>query len=119
MRFETIKGITHIYVEDGETEQQVLRAIAKTSFKSALPAGPFGQKKFNPEDVMTDEMADNYINLQGDEVLLLDFAKGRRCKTSLMRVEKGHFKLNNIMFEQDRGNPIQLLKEVQSMLGPA
>ena len=119
MRFKTINGITHIYVEDGETEQQVLRAIAKASFKSALPAGPFAQKQYNSKDVMDDEMVDNYINLQGDEVLLLDFVKGRRCKTSLMRVEKGHFTLNDTMFEQDRGNPTQLLKEVQSMLEPA
>ena len=38
MRYEKKNGTTHIYVENEETEQQVLRAIVKASFELACSA---------------------------------------------------------------------------------
>ncbi|MFC1663329.1 hypothetical protein ACFL04_04185 [Patescibacteria group bacterium] len=116
MRFEKIDGQTHIWVGEGETEFMVLMAIAKVSFSLAKPAGSPPSKMYDPDEVMDDTLASTHILLGMSEILYLDYAHGRTCKTALARVEDFHFVFNNAMFEPDRGDPAPMLEEVKKFL---
>lgn len=115
MRYETINGTTHIYVEKGETDQEVLRAIVKASFELARPAG-LGWIHFNDEQGMTDEMADEFVDLSRDVVVSMDYVQGRQCKTVIFKEKKDHFTLNNNCFERDRGLPDTMLDRAKALL---
>jgi hypothetical protein len=120
MRHEKINGATHIYVEEGETEQQVLRAIVKASFELARPAG-MGWLHFNDSQQMTDEIADQCIMLEpncaGDKTIInMDYVQGRQCKTRISRVEEGHFMLANYSYERVRGVPDPMLDKAKEII---
>lgn len=121
MRQEKISGITHIYVEKGETEQLVLRAIVKASFELARPAG-MGWMHFNSDQQMTDKEVDQFITLTpryaGDKsVVEMDYVQGRQCKTYINKVEEGHFTLANLSYERDRGAPDPMLDRAKEIIG--
>lgn len=121
MRQGKISGITHIYVEKGETEQLVLRAIVKASFELARPAG-MGWVHFNGNQQMTDPDIDQFITLTpryaGDKsVVNMDYVQGRQCKTHISRVEEGHFTLANNSYERDRGVPDPMLNRAKEIIG--
>jgi len=116
MRYEKIDGNTHIYVENGEKEQEVLRAIVKTSFELARPAG-LDWRHFNDAQEMTDEAADSFVDLSDQYgVVQMDYVQGRQCKTYIHRVGKGHFRLKNRIFERDRGLPEPMLDKAKEIL---
>lgn len=120
MRHEKINGTTHIYVEKGETEQQVLRAIVKASFELARSAG-MGWMHFNDSQKMTDEIVDQCITLkpryESDKtVISMDYMQGRQCKTYVSRVEDGHFTLGNNSYERDRGVPDPMLDRAKEII---
>lgn len=121
MRQEKIGGITHIYVEKGETEQLILRAVVKASFELARPAG-MGWMHFNDKQQMTDEEVDQSITLTpryaGDKsVVEMDYVQGRQCKTYINKVEEGHFTLGNSSYERDRGVPDPMLDRAKEIIG--
>jgi len=120
MRIETIDGTTHIYVERDETEQTVLRSIAKASFELSRPAG-MGFLHFDAgAGEMTDEQADQFINLKSAYgVLEMDYVGGRQCKTYISKKGDGHFTLNNFLFERDRGDVTPLFDRAQEILSGA
>lgn len=118
MRHEKIRGVTHIYVEESETEQQVLRVIVKASFELARPAG-LGWMNFNDSEEMTEEDADNFVSLppsSGNTVVDMDYIQGRQCKTTLRKKSDGHFILNNGRYERDRGVPEPMLDRAKEIL---
>jgi len=137
MRHEKIEGTTHIYMEEDETEEQVLRAIVKASFELARPAGR-GWAHFNSDQEMTDEVADKFITPKGratvsevtskglvprpdlggvsPTVVNMDYFEGRQCKTRLSRVDVGHFELDNFIYERDRGTPKPMLERAKDIL---
>jgi len=120
MRYEKQNGTTHIYVENEETEQQVLRAIVKASFELARPVG-ISWTHFNDSQQMTDEIADQCIILEprykGDKTVVgMDYAQGRQCKTYINRVEQGHFTLENRSYECDRGTPEPMLDRAKDIV---
>lgn len=118
MDYEKIDGITHIYVGEGETERQVLRAIAKASFELARPAG-LGWIHFDDkEEVMLNE-AEMFISLPpryNDIVVDMDYVQGRQCKTVIYKKGDGHFTLGNHLFERDRGTPEPMLDRAKEIL---
>ena len=121
MRQEKIGEITHIYVEKGETEQLVLRAIVKASFELARPAG-MGWMHFKSNQQMTDEEVDQFITLtprsaDDKSVVDMDYVQGRQCKTYISRVEEGHFTLANRSYERDRGTPDTMLNRAKEIVG--
>lgn len=121
MRHEKIGGITHIYVEKGETEQMVLSAIVKASFELARPAG-MGWMHFNKKQQMTDEEAIKFITLtpryiDDKTVVNMDYVQGRKCKTYISRIEKEHFTLENNSYERDRGVPDSMLNRAKEIIG--
>jgi len=120
MRYEKQNGTTHIYVENEETEQQVLRAIVKASFELACPAG-LGWMYFNDSQQMTDEIADQCITLEpryedDKNVVDMDYVQGRQCKTYVSRVEQGHFTLADHSYECDRGVPDPMLDRAKEII---
>lgn len=121
MRHEKIAGISHIYMEQGETEQLVLRAIVRASFELARPAGK-GWIHFNGNQQMTDEEVDQFITLTSryaddKSVVEMDYVQGRQCKTYINRVEEGHFTLANRSYESDRGAPDPMLGRAKEIIG--
>lgn len=120
MRHEKQNGTAHIFVENGETEQQVLRAIVKASFELARPAG-MSWLHFNDSQQMTDEIADQCITLEpryedDNTVIDMDYVQGRQCKTYISRVEPGHFTLGNNSYERDRGVPDPMLDRAKEII---
>lgn len=136
MRHEKVEGTTHIYLDEGETEQQVLRAIVKASFELARPAG-LGWMHFNDSQQMADEIADQLITLEGETafkqftkdglvpvpesgrtstVVAMDYVQGRQCKTYIRREGNGHFTLGNRAYECDRGTPEPMLDKAKEIL---
>lgn len=121
MRHEKIEGVTHIYVDDGETEQQVLRAIIKASFELARPAG-MGWLHFTADSkIMTDEEADTFITStpryhDDKSAIEMDYVQGRQCKTYINKVENGHFALSNHSYERDRGTPEPMLERAKEIM---
>lgn len=118
MRYEKIGEDYHIHLEEGETEQVVLRAFVKASFELARPAG-LGWLYFEDETQMSDEDADQFINLPpcwGDTVVDMDYVQGRQCKTFVSKVAEGHFKLDGWLYERDRGTPDPLFGRVTEIL---
>lgn len=120
MRYEKQNETTHIFVESGETEQQVLRAIVKASFELARPAG-MGWLHFNNNQQMTDEIADHCITLEpryeyDKTVICMDYVQGRQCKTYVSRVKQGHFTLANHSYERDRGVVDPMLDRAKEIL---
>lgn len=118
MDYEKIDGITHIYVGDGETERQVLRAIAKASFELARPAG-LGWIHFNDKEVVMLNEAEMFISLPpryNDIVVDMDYVQGRQCKTLLFKKGDGHFTLSNRLYERDRGTPEPMLDRAKEIL---
>lgn len=118
MRYEKIDRTTHIYVEGGETEQQVLRSIVKASFELARPAG-LGWLHFRDNQPMTDEDADHCINLPPDHggmVIEMDYVQGRQCKTYIQKIDEGHFTLFNNSYERDRGTPEPMLDRANEII---
>ena len=118
MRYEKQDDTTHIFMEEGETELQVLQAIALASFELAQPVG-MGIMHFKPGNKMTPENAGKYINLNPDnkgDALRMDYVEGRQCKTYIKRVESGHFKLSNNSYERDRGAPDEMLDRADEII---
>ena len=120
MRYEKQNGTTHIYTENDETEQQVLRAIVKASFELARPDG-MGWMHFKDSQQMTDEIADQYITpepryVDDTSVINMDYVQGRQCKTYVSRVEQGHFTLANQSYERDRGVPDPMLDRAKEFI---
>lgn len=120
MRYEKINGITHIYAEDGETEQQALRAIVKASFEMARPAG-LGWNQFNDNDALTDEQADIFIldsdpATAGRTIVRMSYVLGRQCKTVIYRESPGHFTLYKRFYESYRGVPEPMLERAKEIL---
>lgn len=120
MRYEKQNGTTHIYTEQGEEEQQVLRAIVKASFELARPAG-LGWLHFNDSQQMTDEIADQCITIEprykdDKTVIDMDYVQGRQCKTYISRVEPGHFTLENNSYEHDRGIPDPMFDRAKGII---
>lgn len=136
MRHEKVGGTTHIYLDEGETEQQVLRSIVKASFEMARPAG-LGFLHFNDSQQITDEDADQCIVLEGETmfkrftkdglvpapetgrtttVVGMDYVQGRQCKTYIRREGNGHFTLANRAYECDRGTPEPMLDRAKELL---
>lgn len=120
MRYEKTDGITHIYVEEGETEQIVLRAIVKASFELARPAG-MGWIQFKDSKQMTDNEADSFITLTpryaaDKSVVNMDYVQGRQCKTYISRNDQGHFTLANRSYERDRGAPDPMFNRAKEIV---
>lgn len=118
MKHEKVNGETHIYVENGEQEEDVLRAIVKASFQLARPAG-LSRMNFAKEQEMTDADADRFIFkpfASNATVVKMDYVGGRQCKTYLSKVEDGHFTLFNYFYERDRGLPDQMLELAKKIL---
>jgi len=123
MRFEKQWDDTHIFVEDGENEEMVLRAIAHASFELANQhqgAELHGRHAvMNPADSadMPRNMFDVFISVDGPgPALNLDSMRGRNCKTLLIRREEGHFELNDYGYRQDRGDPAFMLDRAKAIL---
>ena len=118
MRYEKVGEDHHIYLEEGETEQQVLRAIVKASFELARPAG-LGWMNFKEDTMMSDVMADRCISLPpgfGDLVIDMDYIQGRQCKTFVKKVAEGHYRLLNRSYECDRGAAEPMLDRAKEIL---
>jgi len=115
MRHEKIDGVSHVYIEEGEDEHQVLRAIVKASFMLAQPVG-MGWINFSKEHQMTDDVADRFITKCDHIVIEMDYVGGRQCKTYLQKIEDGHFTLLNRTYERDRGLPEPLFEKANEIL---
>ena len=120
MRYETIEGTTHIWCDEGESEQDVLRAIANATFETAGAIG-LGLLHFNGETTLPEDFLDQAIDLTGSLALNLDYVQGRQVKTCINRVGDGdgHFTLANRLFERDRGAPDTMLTRAQAILAGA
>lgn len=152
MHYEKIDGITHIFVDKGETEIRMLRAIVKASFELARPMS-MGWLHFDKDYQLTDNDADQMITLERDTifkriakklglisrigrmtivmseklgmvqrtsrmsiVISMDYVQGRQCKTTIDRLEEGHFTLKNQNYERDRGTPEPMLNRAKEIL---
>lgn len=116
MKHAEIGGAFHIYVdkEQGEQEIEVLRAIVRASFETALLAD---QKK-EVHSSMPAEFADSLINhdlKEGQEAVHMVEILGRRCMTTLTRVGPNHYILCNV-FRSVRGTPIPMLERAREIL---
>ncbi len=118
MRYETTEGTTHIWCDEGESERDVLRAIANATFETAAAVG-MGLVHYNPDTVLPEEFLDNVVNLNSNRVLNMEYVEGRQVKTFIDRVEPGHFTLENYSFERDRGAPDTMLNRAAEILGGA
>jgi len=121
MWYEKVEENHHIHIEEGETEQQVLRAIVKASFELARPAG-LGWMNFKKDTEISDEMADRCISLPpgfGGLMIDMDYVQGRQCKTFIKKVADGHFQLSNHSYECDRGAPEPMLDRAKEILNGA
>lgn len=118
MYYDTTEGTTHIWCDEGESERDVLHAIANATFETAAAVG-MGLFHYNPDTILPDEYLDRIINLDADRVLDMEYVEGRQVKTYLDRVEPGHFTLQNYSFERDRGTPDTMLNRAIEILGGA
>lgn len=116
MKHAEIGGAFHIYVdkERGEQEIQVLRAIVRASFETAL----LMDDKKEVHSSMPEEFADSLINhelKEGQEVVNMVEILGRRCVTVLTRVGPNHYLLCNV-FRSVRGTPAPMLERANQIL---
>lgn len=115
MRFEKQGENTHIFVEGDETEVDVLRAIAKASFKLARPVG-LGIAHHVEDLELTDEQADMMVDPNRGVGIKCDYLQGRQVVTRVARVSEGHFEFDDYIFERDRGTVVPMLELVQALL---
>lgn len=121
MRYETVDGFTHIYVDEDETEEQVLVAIARASFDLARPAGR-SWSYFDLAEHLLHDGAQMFVYLPpryGKVALSMDYVNGRQCKTVFFKEGTGHFSLNNRNFEPFRGSPDAMLELAKGFLAGA
>lgn len=116
MKYAEIGGAFHIYVdkERGEQEIEVLRAIVKSSFDTAL----LTDEKQGVHSPMTDEFADSLIDhdlKMGQEAVNMLEVLGRRCMTVLTKMGPNHFLLCNV-FRSVRGTPTAMLNRAKEIL---
>lgn len=116
MHFKKEDDGTHVYCDEGESEQDVLRAIAIASFSSA-PSGGMGLLHFNKGTQLTPEQADRFIDNDTHYVLYMEYVEGRGVQTRLTRIEPGHFLSVDHLFERDRGPVSKMLEDAQALLG--
>jgi hypothetical protein len=116
MHFKNEEDGTHVYCDEGESEQDVLRAIAIASFSSAPSVG-MGLLHFNKGSQLTPEQADRFIDNDTHYVLCMEYVEGRGVKTYLTRIEPGHFLCVDHIFERDRGPVSKMLEDAQALLG--
>ena len=115
MHFNKESDGTHIYCDEDESEQDVLRAIAIASFSSAASGG-MGLLHFNKGTQMTPEQADRFIGNDSHYVLYMEYVEGRGVQTRLTRIEPGHFLSVDHLYERDRGPINKMLEAAQALL---
>ncbi len=115
MHFKKEDDGTHVYCDEGESEQEVLRAIAIASFSSA-PSGGMGLLHFNKDTQMTPEQADHFIGNDSHYVLYMEYVEGRGVQTRLTRIEPGHFLSVDHLYERDRGPISKMLEQAQALI---
>lgn len=117
MRYGKDFGVYEIFVEPhkGESELDVLRAIAAASFELAFADGGFPPEiSFREAKTLTDSK----IKLSDESratVLEMSEVGGRWCSTFVERVGKNHFCLSNT-FQQYRGIPDGMLERARAIL---
>lgn len=115
MHFQKEPDGTHIFCDEGESEQDVLRAIAIASFSSAASGG-MGLLHFNKGTQLTPEQADRFIGNDSHYVLYMEYVEGRGVQTRLTKIEPGHFLSVDHLFERDRGPISKMLEAAQALL---
>lgn len=119
MRFTRNNGGIFIFCENEETEQDVLRAIVKASFETAI-SFRMGLLHYNPDTILTDNDADGWIDLTQAHVLNLDYIEGRQVKTRIDRNEEGQLVLYEELYRMGRGaTPDVMLTRAQELLAGA
>ncbi len=119
MRFTRNNGEILIFCENEETEQEVLRAIAKATFETAI-SYRMGLLQYNPNTILSDSDVDEWINLDQEHVLNLDYIEGRQVKTRIDRNEEGQLVLYEEFYRTRRGaTPDVMLTRAQELLAGA
>ena len=121
MLYEKIGSDYRIYMEEGENELAVLRALVKASFELAS-ATVIGLLHSNDEIRMTDEMTERFISLpprHRSEVVSMNYVRGRQCKTYIQRIGDGQFSLSGFSYERGRGTPEPLFARANEIVSGA
>ena len=122
-------GFDYCYLlpDPGETDRQVVAAVAAASFNSAWPEGDGGEQWAPTVEVEVDDVRDAVPEVFGrrrfrekDEVLGMDYVGGRRCKTRIYREtrgeHRGRLKLSSGEYEAARGDVERLLRAACDLL---
>jgi hypothetical protein len=116
MRYERKNGYIAIHVEDGETEEEVLRAIAKAAFEDSI-AIHMGMLHYNPNTVLSDEQANMLMTRDQRAWLRMDYVEGRQVKIAVYMSQGGNLIIDERDYERDhRATPDSMLKRAQEIL---
>lgn len=119
MRFTRNNGEILIFCENEEAEQEVLRAIAKATFETAI-SYRMGLLQYNPGTILSDNDVDEWIDLDRKLVLYLDYIEGRQLKTQITRNDESQLVLNEEFYRSSRGaTPDVMLTRAQELLAGA
>ena len=117
----------YLFPDPGETDRQVVAAVAAASFNSAWPEG-YGWEQWDPTvEVGVDDVRDALPEAFGrrrfrekDEALGMDYVGGRRCTTRIHREtrgeQRGWLKLSSGESEAARGDVERLLRAACDLL---
>jgi hypothetical protein len=126
-------GFDYCYLlpERGETDRRIVAAVAAASFNSAWPEG-YGWEQWDPTEDVTVENVRRVIpevfrrtssrKVAGPprDVLCMDYVRGRRCKTQVVREARGDhrgaLRLDAGEYEATRGDVERLLIAAQALL---
>jgi len=118
MHFESINGVTHIYLDSSEPERLALRCIAKASFAAASVDPDLSVN--GAEYRMSDDEADLFIRTEprvyDGLVVEMNKVDGRLCSTVVYKISEGRFSLYDRYYERFRGQPAAMLSEAAKLL---
>jgi len=116
MRFERHEDRIIITPDQGETQEQVLRAIAKAAFEDSFAVG-MGVMHYDPDHVLTDEQADRFMQDSETAALNMRYVQGRQVKISVYAAEDDQLVIYLAEYERDhRATPDSMLNRAQEIL---
>ena len=118
MHFQSSNGVTHILLDEGESEIQALISIVKASFSGAEVDPDLSTNDTNYE--LSNEEALHFIRPSPRiyDGLIVEMTKvdGRTCDTVVYKIADGHFSLYDHYYQRFRGEPAKMLARANEIL---